>query len=58
MNWTTASSLATGFGTLVLALATFAAVRSANRAARAAERSLLAAALAALGHPPLEHRPA
>jgi hypothetical protein len=36
------SALATGFGTLVLALATFAAVRSANRAARAAERSLLA----------------
>jgi hypothetical protein len=42
LNWTTVSSLATGFGTLVLAVATFAAVRSANRAARAAERSLLA----------------
>jgi hypothetical protein len=41
-NWNTVSSLATGGGTLVLALATFAAVRSANRAARAAERSLLA----------------
>jgi hypothetical protein len=40
--WTTVSSLATGLGTLVLAVATFAAVRSANRAARAAERSLLA----------------
>src|SRR5260221_12603256 len=40
--WTTVSSLVTGFGTLVLAVATFAAVRSANRAARAAERSLLA----------------
>src|SRR5258707_9328099 len=39
--WTTVSSLVTGFGTLVLAVATFAAVRSANRAARAAERSLL-----------------
>jgi hypothetical protein len=36
------SSLATGGGTLVLAIATFASVRSANRAARAAERSLLA----------------
>jgi hypothetical protein len=42
MNWTMVSSLVTGFGTLVLAVATFAAVRSANRAARAAERSLLA----------------
>jgi hypothetical protein len=36
------SSLATAAGTLVLAVATFASVRSANRAARAAERSLLA----------------
>ena len=42
VNWDTVSSLATGLGTLVLAVATFAAVRSANRAARAAERSLLA----------------
>jgi hypothetical protein len=41
-TWATVSALATGFGTLVLAVATFAAVRSANRAARAAERSLLA----------------
>jgi hypothetical protein len=41
-DWNTVSSLATGGGTLVLALATFASVRSANRAARAAERSLLA----------------
>ncbi len=41
-DWTTVSSLATGAGTLVLAVATFAAVRSANRAARVAERSLLA----------------
>jgi hypothetical protein len=40
--WTTVSSLATGAGTLVLAVATFASVRSANRAARAAELSLLA----------------
>src|SRR5260370_21346136 len=36
------SSLVAGFGPLVLAVAPFAAVRSANRAARAAERSLLA----------------
>jgi hypothetical protein len=42
IDWTTVSALATGLGTLVLAVATFAAVRSANRAARAAERSLLA----------------
>ena len=41
-DWTDISSLATGAGTLVLAVATFAAVRSANRAARAAEQSLLA----------------
>jgi hypothetical protein len=38
-NWTTISSLATAGGTLVLGVATFAAVRSANRAARIAERS-------------------
>jgi hypothetical protein len=42
VNWTTISALATGAGTLVLAVATFASVRSANRAARAAERSLQA----------------
>jgi hypothetical protein len=40
-DWATISSLATAGGTLVLALATFAAVRSANKAARTAERSLL-----------------
>ncbi|MDQ1484782.1 MAG: hypothetical protein QOJ62_475 [Actinomycetota bacterium] len=40
-DWATISSLATAGGTLVLALATFASVRSANRAARTAERSLL-----------------
>lgn len=36
------SSLDTAGGTLVLAVATFASTRSAIRAARAAERSLLA----------------
>jgi hypothetical protein len=41
-DWVTISSLATAGGTLVLALATFASVRSANRAARVAEESLLA----------------
>jgi hypothetical protein len=40
-DWVTISALATALGTLVLALATFASVRSANRAARVAERSLL-----------------
>ena len=48
-DWSTLASLATAFGTLVLAVATFASIRSANRsariserAARTAERSLLA----------------
>src|SRR5256714_4209886 len=40
-DWATISSLATAGGTLVLATSTFAAVRSSNRAARAAEESLL-----------------
>ena len=40
-DWATISSLATAGGTLILAIATFSSVRSANRAARAAERSLL-----------------
>ncbi len=38
----TISSLATAGGTLVLAVATFSSVRSANRSARVAERSLMA----------------
>jgi hypothetical protein len=41
-DWATISSLATAGGTLVLALATFSSVRSANRAARVAERALMA----------------
>jgi hypothetical protein len=41
-DWVTISSLATAGGTLVLAVATFGSVRSANQAARVAERSLLA----------------
>ena len=41
-DWTTISAFATGAGTLVLAVATFSSVRSANRSARTAERSLLA----------------
>jgi hypothetical protein len=41
VDWTTIASLATAGGTLALAVSTFASVRSANRAARAAERSFL-----------------
>jgi hypothetical protein len=41
VGWVTISALATAGGTLVLAIATFASVRSANRAARVAEQSLL-----------------
>jgi hypothetical protein len=41
-DWVTISALATAGGTLVLAGATFASVKSANRAARVAERSMLA----------------
>lgn len=40
VDWATVSSLATGAGTLVLAIATFAAVRSSNRSARIAEVAL------------------
>jgi hypothetical protein len=40
-NWQTISSLATAGGTLVLAVATFSAVRSSNRSARIAEQALL-----------------
>ena len=41
-DWASVASLATALGTLVLAVATFASVRSANRTARAAEQSLQA----------------
>lgn len=40
-DWATISALATAFGTLVLAVATFSSVRSANQSARTAERALL-----------------
>jgi hypothetical protein len=39
-DWVTISALATAGGTLVLAIATFASVRSGSRAARVAERAL------------------
>ncbi len=38
-DWVTISALATAGGTLVLAVATFSSVRSANRAARTAEQA-------------------
>jgi len=38
-DWTTAAELATAGGTLILAVATFGATRTANRAARTAERA-------------------
>jgi hypothetical protein len=41
-DWATTASLATAGATLVLAVGTFASVRSANRAAHTAERALLA----------------
>jgi hypothetical protein len=40
-DWQTISALATASGTLVLAAATFSAVRSSNRSARVAEQALL-----------------
>jgi hypothetical protein len=40
VDWSTVASLATALGTLVLALATFVAVRAASRAARTAEYSM------------------
>jgi hypothetical protein len=40
-DWVTISSLATAAGTLVLAVATFSSVKSANRSARVAERSFM-----------------
>ena len=42
MGWASIASAATAAGTLILAAATFAAGRSASRAARGAEQSLLA----------------
>lgn len=41
-DWVVLSNVATGAGTLVLAIATFASVRSANRSARIAEHTLSA----------------
>jgi hypothetical protein len=56
-DWATISALSTAGGTLVLAAATFGAVRSANKAARTAERSLLAGIRPALVPSRLEDPP-
>ena len=53
----TIASLTTAGGTLVLAVATFASVRSANRASRLAERSLLAGVRPMLVHARLDDAP-
>jgi hypothetical protein len=53
-DWVTISSLATAGGTLVLAVATFASVRSANRAARVAEISVMAGLRPLLMHSRLD----
>jgi hypothetical protein len=39
VDWATVASFATALGTLVLAIATFGAIRSSNRSARIAERA-------------------
>ena len=41
-DWATIASFATALGTLVLAIATFASIRSANRSARIAEAAFQA----------------
>jgi hypothetical protein len=56
-DWVTISALATAGGTLVLAVATFSSVRSANRSARVAERSLMAGIRPVLMHSHLEDAP-
>ena len=54
-DWVTISALATAGGTLVLAGATYGSVRSANRAARVAEQSLLTSLRPLLIPSKLEH---
>jgi hypothetical protein len=49
-DWSTIASLATAGGTLVLAVATFASIRSANRSARISERSARTAERALLAN--------
>lgn len=47
-SWASISNLATAAGTLVLAVAAFSSIRSANRSAQAAERAVLAGLRAVL----------
>ncbi|HEX2823669.1 MAG TPA: hypothetical protein VHO07_26420 [Streptosporangiaceae bacterium] len=54
MNWTTVADLATALGTLILAVATFSAVKSSNLMARVAQQSLLVGLRPVLG--PQGHR--
>ena len=56
-DWATISALATAGGTLVLAGATFVAVRSSNASARLTERALLAAIRPLLLAPRLDDPP-
>jgi hypothetical protein len=56
-DWVAASGIATAAATFVLALATFAAVRSGARTARIAERSLLASLRPLLAPSRLEDSP-
>jgi hypothetical protein len=56
-DWATISSLATAGGTLVLAGATFSAVRSSNRSARIAEQALQEQRRPLLVHPRLDDPP-
>jgi hypothetical protein len=57
MNAEVIASLTTAAGTLVLAVATYASTRSANRASRVAERSLLAGLQPVLMHARLDDPP-
>jgi hypothetical protein len=54
MNADVIASLTTAGGTLILAVATFASTRSANRASRVAERTMLAGLRPVLSHARLE----
>jgi hypothetical protein len=56
-DWATISSLATAGGTLVLAVATFSAVRSSNRSARVAEQALQEQRRPVLVHARLDDAP-
>lgn len=56
-DWATISALATAGGTLMLAAATFAAVRSSHQSARITERALLAGIRPVLVPPRFEDPP-